>query len=104
VAERDLENGVHVVKAKHPAVITVAQEINQPRLPTLRSILAASKKEIKQVSPQQLGLDPGDLKPVVITKTVVPPKTDRKRVVIDGSKPEEAVRTLVNHLRQEGVV
>jgi electron transfer flavoprotein beta subunit len=104
VVERDLESGVHVVKAKLPAVVTVAQEINQPRLPTLRSILAASKKEIKQVSPEQLGLNPSQLKPVVVVRKVVPPKTDRKHVVIDGSKPGEAAQALVQHLKRDGVI
>jgi len=56
------------------------------------------------VSPSQLEVRVDMLQPVVTTKTVVPPKTERKKVVIDGSKPEEAVQTLIKHLTQEGVI
>ena len=104
VAERDLEDGFHVVRSPLPCVVTVAQEINQPRLPTLKSILAASKKPINVVPPSQLEINADMLQPVVTTKTVVPPKTERKKVVIDSSKPEEAVQTLIKHLTQEGVI
>jgi electron transfer flavoprotein beta subunit len=104
IVERDLEDGFHVVRAPIPCVVTVAQEINQPRLPTLKSILAASKKQINTLSPSQLEVQPDELVPIVITKTVVPPKTERKRLVIDGSKPEDAVQTLITYLKQEGVV
>lgn len=104
VAERDLEDGFHVVSAPTPCVVTVAQEINQPRLPTLKSILAASKKPINVLSPADLGARPEELSPVVQTKLVVPPKTERKRIVIDGSKPEEAVQALLKYLVQEGVL
>lgn len=104
VAERDLEDGFHVVSAPTPCVVTVAQEINQPRLPTLKSILAASKKPINVLSPVDLGVRPEEISPVVQTKLVVPPKTERKKIVIDGSKPEEAVQTLIKYLVQEGVL
>ncbi|PSO05239.1 hypothetical protein B9Q13_02390 [Candidatus Marsarchaeota G2 archaeon ECH_B_SAG-G16] len=102
--ERDLEYGIQIVKSSLPAVVTVAQEINQPRLPTLKSILAASKKEIKQLTLSELNLKADELKPVVTTKEIRAPKSDRKRIVIDGSKPAEAVQTLLKYLKQEGVI
>ncbi|MEM0119954.1 MAG: electron transfer flavoprotein subunit beta/FixA family protein [Thermoprotei archaeon] len=104
VAERDLEDGIHVVRSPLPCVVTVAQEINQPRLPTLKSILAASKKPINTVSFSQLEVKTETLQPVATTKTVVPPKTERKKIVIDGSKPEEAVQNLIKYLGQEGLI
>jgi Electron transfer flavoprotein, beta subunit len=102
--ERDLEYGIQIVKSSLPAVVTVAQEINQPRLPTLKSILAASKKEIKQLTLSELNLKADELKRVVTTKEIRAPKSDRKRIVIDGSKPAEAVQTLLKYLKQEGVI
>lgn len=102
--EKDMEFGVQVVETRLPAVVTVVQEINQPRLPTLKSILAASKKEVRQVGLQQLGLSVEQVQPVVKVRQITSPKSQRKRVVIDGSKPAEAAQKLIANLRSEGVI
>ena len=56
VVERDLENERQVVEGKLPCLITVLREINEPRLPTLMAIMAASKKPTTTWSASDLAL------------------------------------------------
>ena len=41
-----------------PALITVSNEINKPRYPTLRGIMAAGKKQVPTWDAAALGIDP----------------------------------------------
>lgn len=88
-----------------PCVVTVSEEINQPRLPPLLQILQAGKKPIQEWKLADLGLQPQDVGPagsgLMILKNQAP-KMDRKRIRIKGS-PEESAAQLVQALRKEGV-
>jgi electron transfer flavoprotein beta subunit len=54
--ERQTDDGFDVVEAPCPAVVTVTGGINEPRYPSLRGIMQAKNKEIKQVGLSDLGL------------------------------------------------
>lgn len=60
-AERDLENERQTVEGKLPCLISVVREINEPRLPTLMSIMAASKKPTNTWTAADLSLSPDEL-------------------------------------------
>src|SRR5207245_105758 len=56
--ERELENNrLQVVDLQLPAVVTVQTGINEPRYASLQGIMAAKKKEIRTVTPAELGID-----------------------------------------------
>ncbi len=103
VAEKDLEREVEVVRARFPVVVTVGQEINTPRLATFTANLKASKKEVKVLTPSDLGLKAEALAPVVTIERVAVPETPRKQVAITGATPDELATRLRDALRQEGV-
>ena len=44
-AERQVPEGVEIVEAPLPALVTVSNELGQPRYPTLRGIMAATRKQ-----------------------------------------------------------
>jgi electron transfer flavoprotein beta subunit len=56
--ERLVEGGYDVMEVALPALITVSNEINKPRYPTLRGIMAAGKKQIPTWDAAALGIDP----------------------------------------------
>jgi electron transfer flavoprotein beta subunit len=56
--KRQSESGYDVVEGQLPALVAVASGINEPRYPQLKGIMAAKKKEIKQVKAADLGLSP----------------------------------------------
>ena len=104
--ERNLEDSYETVEAKLPVFVTVSREINEPRLPTLMAIMAASKKPMTAWSAGDVGLKTSDigregsltesLKSAVATG-------ERKRIVIEG-EPNEAAEKLATALVGEGVV
>jgi electron transfer flavoprotein beta subunit len=53
---RQSDEGFDLVEAPLPAVVTVTGGINEPRYPSLRGIMAAKTKEVRQLSLQDVGL------------------------------------------------
>ncbi len=89
------------VKIPFPALVTMNDEINNPRLPALMQILAAGKKPIQEETLQTLGLTPDDVKPVAVLVANKAPKSDRKRILFSGGDREEK---LAEALKQEGIL
>lgn len=68
--DRQTDDGYDVVESPLPAVVTVTGGINEARYPSLRGIMQAKNKEVKQVSIQDLGLA-GTVGKDALTQTVV---------------------------------
>ena len=56
---RQTETGYQVVEAETPVLLTVTAGIAEPRYASLKGIMAARSKEVKQVSLADLGVAPG---------------------------------------------
>ncbi len=54
LAERKLDDGLEEVTVRLPAVITVLPDINQPRIPSLKQVLAAAKKPVQEITLEEL--------------------------------------------------
>jgi len=79
-------------------VVSAQKGLNEPRYPTLKGIMGAKKKEIKDVKAADLGLpaDPPALS--VVKLEALPPRPPGR--IIQG-EPAEAVKELVRSLRQD---
>lgn len=106
IVERDLENERQIVEGKLPCLVSVVREINEPRLPTLMAIMAASKKPMNtwagadlNLSADELGFN-GSLVEVLRSTVSV---GERKRIMLQGDAKEMAPK-LVQALVQEGVL
>ncbi|KJS22908.1 MAG: electron transfer flavoprotein subunit beta [Clostridiaceae bacterium BRH_c20a] len=101
-AERKLEDGVEVVEVTGPAVVTVLPDINKPRIPSLKQILAAKKKTAEKLGLDAIGLDSVVLKEktLSISGTVM----ERKNIQINsgGMPVEEAAQKLIQQLKADG--
>ncbi|NPV29536.1 MAG: electron transfer flavoprotein beta subunit/FixA family protein [Firmicutes bacterium] len=102
-AERKLEDGLEIVEVELPAVVTVTGEVNQPRIPSLKQVMAAGKKPMHIWSLADLGLGGDALAAAVEVRSLRGAVTDRKRVVFRGD-PAEAVVRLVEALVKEGLI
>ena len=94
-ADREIEGGVEVMGCSLPAVVTCDKGLNNPRLPSLKGIMAAKKK-------------PLDVKPVTldgasfeITGLELPAERQAGRIVGEGA---DAVPALLALLRNEAKV
>lgn len=97
--KRELESGwFQWVRLPMPALLTIQSGINQLRYATLKGIMAAKKKEIREVKAADLGLTSDDLKAAqTIERAYLPEKTKRTEF-IEG-KPADAAAKLVEKLR-----
>ncbi|RLC73245.1 MAG: electron transfer flavoprotein subunit beta/FixA family protein, partial [Chloroflexi bacterium] len=103
--ERVTTDGSEIFEVPLPAVITVSNEIGQPRIPTGWGIIAAAKKKILSWSARDLGIDLSgiDLPSLRITKLFIPAR-DRKCQIIMGETPAEAAVNLAMALRKAKVI
>ncbi len=96
LVERMLEDGYEVIKTALPVLVTVVKQINEPRYPSLRGLLAAKKKEITVWNAADIGADEkrtglaGSPTRVV---SIFTPQRNTKAVMLEG-EPEKAVETL----------
>lgn len=97
--KRELESGwFQWVRLPMPALLTIQSGINQLRYATLKGIMAAKKKEIREVKAADVGLTSDDLKASqTIERAYLPEKTKRTEF-IEG-KPADAAAKLVEKLR-----
>lgn len=105
--ERVLEDRYETVKTEMPALVTVTKAINEPRIPSLMAIMKASKKEIVtwKLADLNISLEKvGEIGSGVRIIDVLAPKTERKKVVVEGETAAEIAEKLVKVLIQEGVV
>ena len=97
--KRELESGwFQWVKIPMPALLTIQSGINQLRYATLKGIMAAKKKEIREVKAADLGLTADDLKPAQTIERAYLPQKSKQTEIIEG-KPAEAAAKLVEKLR-----
>jgi electron transfer flavoprotein beta subunit len=100
-AARQVEGGLEVFDVPLPAVLSAQKGLNEPRYPTLKGIMGAKKKEIKDVKAADLGLEAGAAELTMVGLEPLPPRPPGR--VIQGELPA-AVKELVRALREEAKV
>lgn len=98
LVERTLEDEVEVLQIVLPAVISVTTDINLPRIPGMKEILAAGKKPVTQWGLADLG--DGKESATKITSTLAPEQAERKKMLFEGDS-EEVMQKLFENLRRE---
>jgi electron transfer flavoprotein beta subunit len=86
---RETEEGLTHLEAGLPAVISVAEKINEPRYPSFKGIMAAKKKPVETLGIDDLGIDAGDVGldnawSTVLEAAPKPPREAGQRVEDDG--------------------
>lgn len=105
-AVRSMEESFEVVEADLPVVVTVAQEINEPRLPKFMAIRKAGAKPRHEWGPADLGLSSDEIGANAVSVDVLSnlaPEQDRKNIILEGGL-DEKMDALVDALIKEGVL
>jgi len=102
-AERSMGDQVETLEAPLPVAVTVVSEINEPRIPSLMSIMKAGKKPVAELALGDLGLDAAALAPLREVRSNLAEEQARKHVMLPG-EPAEQAEALVNALVAEGVL
>jgi len=98
-AERRVEDGVEVVEAPLPALVTVLPDINTPRIPGVRDTLMAGKKPVITVKRDELtGTFEGALKTAAMTASSL--ERTGEKLAADSA----GIARFVDSLRKSGVI
>ena len=104
VVERTLSDGYEVIEAPLPAVVTVTNELGEPRYPTLRGIMTASRKRPTVWTASDIGLDSESLVPRLVLTELYVPFSDQQCEFIEGEDEADAGRKLALRLREEKLI
>ena len=93
---REIDGGLQTIAISLPSVVTTDLRLNEPRYASLPNIMKAKKKEIAEMTPEELGVD---IAPRLTTlKVTEPPQRE-------GGIKVETVAELVDKLKNEvGVI
>jgi electron transfer flavoprotein beta subunit len=100
--ERVLLDGFETVEAPTPAVVTVSNELGEPRYPQLRQIMQAAKKEVKNWTLADLGISAPQ--PRVQLEALFIPETKVETEFIEGDTPQEKAQKLAQRLSEAKLI
>jgi electron transfer flavoprotein beta subunit len=97
-AGRQVEGGLEVFEVPLPCVLTAQKGMNEPRYPTLKGIMGAKKKEIKELKAADVGLGQVARELEVVALEALPPRPPGR--ILTGD-PKDMARELVRALRED---
>jgi electron transfer flavoprotein beta subunit len=100
--ERVLLDGFETVEAPTPAVVTVSNELGEPRYPQLRQIMAAAKKEVKNWTLNDVGIGAPEKR--INLEALFVPDTSVQTEWIEGDTPQEKGEKLAMRLREAKLI
>lgn len=92
---RQTEDGYQVIEAETPCLVTVTAGIAEPRYASLKGIMAARSKEVKQLSFADLGIEKGQPAETVSSIADAPTRQAGEVVEDDGSSGVEKIMALL---------
>jgi len=95
-------DGDEVVEADCPAVVTISNELGEPRYPTAMMTIRARRTPATVVNVNDLGDIDLDAKVTLVKQSV--PTVQGNCEVLDGESPSEIARNLVRRLHEDGVL
>ncbi len=105
--ERVVTDGYEVIEAPMPCLITVSNELGEPRYAPLKGIMAAAKKQPVIWKPQDIGLTPSQVgaqgRRIKLVKLFQPVK-EAKCEIIGGENVAEAAVNLALRLREAKIL
>ena len=105
--ERVVADGYEVVEVPLPAVVTVSNELGEPRYATLKGIMGAAKKQPNVMTAADIGVDPAKTGKAgaksKLLKLYIPVR-EGKCEMIEAEDPAEAGAMLAQKLREAKVL
>jgi electron transfer flavoprotein beta subunit len=103
LVERVTDDGTEVIEAPIPALVTVSNELGEPRYPTIKQVMAAKRQKPVVWKPSDIGADTDRIgvvgRRVNVIKLFMPIKEGRCEI-IPGDSPEAAGANLAQRLRE----
>jgi len=105
--QRVSDEGYEVIEVSLPCLITVSNEVGEPRYPTIKGIMGAKKKEPVVWKPADIGVEASQIgaqgRHIKLLKLFQPAR-EGKCEMVAGESPEEAGANLAAKLREVKVL
>src|SRR5699024_9087780 len=102
---RELDHVIETLEADLPAVISVTDQINEPRYPNFRAMMAARKKSVSTLALADIDVYPDDVRTTAARTTVTEsrarPEREHGLIVTD---PSEGAKQLASWLVENNLV
>jgi electron transfer flavoprotein beta subunit len=102
--DRVLPDATEKVETPLPAVVTVSNELGEPRYPKLQQIMAAGKKPMQTWGAADVGVDAGALAPKLTLESLFVPVVDTKVEIMEGDTPEDQAMALARRLKEAKLI
>ena len=102
--QRVIPDGYQVISAEYPLVLTITNELGEPRYPNLRGIMAAGRKTPTVWAVDDLGLDGSELQPRIMVTDLYVPVADKECEIIQGESEADSGRILAMRLREDKLI
>ncbi len=105
--ERVVDDGYEVVEVSLPTLITVSNELGEPRYPTIKGIMAAKKKEPVIWKPADIEVEPSQIGAASRRTRLLKlfqPVHEGECEIVGGDSPEEAAANLALKLREAKIL
>jgi electron transfer flavoprotein beta subunit len=97
-------DGDEVVEADCPSVVTITNELGDPRYPTAAAKVKARRVKPTVVTPDDLGLTADELRPKVVIAKQFVPEIKGNCEFLDGDSPAALANQLIERLRSESII
>ncbi len=94
-------DGDEIVECALPAVVTISNELGEPRYPTVARTMAARRMQPTVISAEELSLGAEQLQPKAALTRMFVPTVQGDCELITGDTPAEIAGRLVQRLREE---
>jgi electron transfer flavoprotein beta subunit len=95
--ERSLEDETQMLELPLPAVLSVSTNINEPKVPSMKNILGAAKKSVKELVPADIGVKTETA--VETTSILAVELADRRNVIVEGDS-DENIAAFIDNIRK----
>ncbi len=102
--ERVLADGFETIEAQRPCLVTVSNELGDPRYPQLRQIMAAARKQVQVWTLADLELSADQLQPRLKVERLYIPVKQSNVEIIEGDTVEEQAANLARKLREAKLI
>lgn len=101
--QRVTPDGYEVLEAALPALVTVSNELGEPRTPNIKGIMAATRAKPTLWSLNDLGVDPSSRAKVELVDLFIPAR-EKRCEMIEGEDDSDAGRKLALKLREAKLI
>ena len=102
--DRVLTDGFETIEVPTPCVVTISNELGDPRYPQLRQIMQAARKQVTTYTLADLGLSQEQIQPRLNLERLYIPVKESKVEIIEGDTPQEKAANLARKLREAKLI